>query len=141
MRGAGGGMAGGRGAAGGRGVGAPSMTPEGMRATTQLALHRPGRLVLAFTDSTFAYRPEGAEPLLLPIEGDEIDLSSGESSWSARLKWDDRQPVLERSVEGGGEVIDRFDSLTPDRLLVTRSFTQGREEVEVRLLFDREGGG
>lgn len=117
------------------------MTPDGMRLTNDLGRHRPQELRIELNDSVFAYDAQGATPLALPTSGSEVEMEGDATPWEASMKWDDRKPVLERIVEGGGEVVDVFESLTPDRMVLTRWYSAGPNgEIEFRMVFDRADG-
>jgi len=48
-------------------------------------------------------------------------------------------PRLERSVDQGGKVIDTYEVVTADRLVVTRSLEGGPQGgVEIHFAYDRE---
>jgi hypothetical protein len=112
-----------------------------MRATMELASVRPERIELHLTDSLFVLTERRSAQIQLPMNGDEIELSRGEWPLKAKVRWDDRKPRVERSVDEGGKVVDLYELLAPDRLLVSRAVDAGlRGDVELSFVYDREGG-
>lgn len=126
------------------GGGGPSGPPNmaAMRATLELASHRATRLQLELTDSVFAVAERRGRETRVPMNGDEVDLDATEPTVRAKVSWDDRRPRLERRVDGGGRVVDRYETLGPDRLLIIREFDGGPSGAAViRLVYEREGPG
>lgn len=103
-----------------------------------LARARPRRIQLELTDSTFAATYARGRRTQVPMNGDEIDLDLATWPTKVKVQWDDRIPRLRWSLDDGGVVIDRYEIVANDRLLVTRVFNAGRGgDVEVRFVYDR----
>lgn len=103
-----------------------------------LARARPRRIQLELTDSTFAATYARGRRTQVPMNGDEIELDLATWPTKVKVQWDDRIPRLRWSLDDGGVVIDRYEIVANDRLLVTRVFNAGRGgDVEVRFVYDR----
>jgi hypothetical protein len=115
------------------------MDPAALQATMELAFSRPTRIELELTDSSFVVAHTPGVRIALPMQGDEVEVELGRWPSTATVNWDDRKPRVERSVEDGGRVVDRYELLTPGRLLVTRTLEGGPGgESEFRFVYDRE---
>lgn len=122
---------------GGRGRMGPNM--EAMRATMELAGSRPRRLQLELSDSTFVVIETPGRRVEVPMNGDEVELASAAWPTRGKVQWDDRKPRLERTVSDGGKVLDHYELLAPDRLMITRELDiPTRGKVQVRFVYDRE---
>jgi hypothetical protein len=77
---------------------------------------------LELTPEVFSLRLDDEEPMLVPMHGDEVEIEREGRAVEATVRWEDRRPRLERSIENGGKVIDRFERLASGRLLVDRRF-------------------
>jgi hypothetical protein len=126
------------GAGGGRGPAGPSINMAAMEATMNLALSRPMRIELELTDSLFVVSHTPGTTVGLPMKGDEVEVDLAGWPTKATVKWDDRRPRVERVVDEGGRVVDRYELVAPDRLLVTRELEGGAGgEMELRFVYDR----
>lgn len=123
--GRGGGIGGGGGMGGGGRGGMGGFDPAAMQATMQLMRSRPQRIELQLTDSVFAMTLPGRPALILPMDGDKVDLPGGDLQVTAKVHWKDGMPRLERSVKDGGTVVDEFEVPPNGTLLVTRSLSGG----------------
>jgi len=99
-----------------------SVPGEGIQVTQRLVTERWLEFTLTLDDSTFAFTPAGqGSPLVLPMDGREVGDSEADGSFKASLLWNNREPRIERSVSGGRRIVDEFEFVTEDRLLVTRT--------------------
>lgn len=115
---------------------------EAQRAMMRIALARPTRVTLELDDSTFVVTQSPGGRAAMPMDGEEVELGRTEWPTKVRVKWDDRMPRLERAFEGGGKVVDHFELVSRDRLLLTRRIEGGPGgDIEVRYAFDRTSGG
>jgi hypothetical protein len=129
------------GAFGGRGRGGMVDDPGAIRATLALARMRPERLRIELDDSTFATSDARGRRTAVPTDGEEVELVGEPAPVRAKVRWDDRVPTLEREVEGGGRIADRFELVEPDRLVVTRRVQPRRgRSIELRSVYVRASG-
>ena len=139
-----GGMGGrGGGGRGGRG-GFGAVDEESMEAARHLmtaALQRPTRITLELSDSLFTLAQSPGGRAVVPMGGDEVELSRTAWPTKAKVEWDDLQPRLQRSFDKGGKIVDRFEVVDRNRLILTRTFEAPREgDVELHFAYDREEG-
>ena len=112
-----------------------------MRATMNLARRRPERITLELSDSLFVVIQSPGGRAAVPMNGDEIELNRSEWPTKVKVQWDGREPSFERALEDGGKIVDRFELVSRDRLIVTREFEVGpMGKTTVRFAYDREGG-
>lgn len=140
-----GGFGGGRGGrfGGGRegGFGGGGMTDQQrqrMRQTVQLALHAPGTLSIAETDSAVSFTADDAPALLVPGDGRKLrqKVDSG-GDVEVRGRWQGNDFVLERRVAGGGRVSEDYQR-SPDgkHLFVIVGVDLGRRSLAFRRVYD-----
>ena len=112
-----------------------------MQATISAAQRRPERLTLELNDSLFVMTQSPGGRTVAPMNGEEVDI--GRSNWPTKVKlqWDARTPRIERSFDEGGKVIDHFELVSRDRLIITREFEAGRGKTELHFAYDRKDGG
>ncbi len=123
---------------GGRG-GFGGQDPQAMRTMMTLARTRPQRIELELTDSLFVIAETPGRRLELPMKGDEVQWDLAGWPVEAKVEWDDRKPSVKRKPKDGGDVVDHYELVTPDRLLVTREFkTPMGGKVEARFVYDRQ---
>lgn len=135
-----GGAGGSGGPGGGRGFGGPAINPAALEATMELAFSRPSRIYLDLSDSLFVVTQTPGVRLALPMGGDESEVELASWPTTAKVAWDDRRPRVERSVENGGRIIDRYELVTPRRLVITRTLDGAPGgDLELRFAYDREG--
>jgi hypothetical protein len=148
--GGGGGMGGGfgRGGFGGggggyRGGGVSEMSDEQrarMRQTMDLAFNAPGSLVLTSADSSLTLAADG-ETLVVPSNSHKVELrpkDDGEGTVDIKGRWLGNDFVVERSVSGGGKVIeDYLRSTEGKQLFVIVTFDGGRgRSITFRRIYD-----
>ena len=122
---------------GGGGRGGAIDDRSAIQATLALARMRPERFRLELDDSTFVASDARGRRTVVPSDGTRVQLSDGPAPVEARLRWDDRVPTLEREVDGGGRITDRFE-LTGERLVVIRRVQPRRgRSIEVRTVYLR----
>jgi hypothetical protein len=77
---------------------------------------------LELTPELFALQLDDEEPMLVPMHGDAVEIEREGRVVGTTLRWEERRPRLEREIENGGKVIDRFERLASGRLMVSRRF-------------------
>lgn len=107
---------------------------EAARAMASAARHRPERMLLALDDSILSVTPSGADRIVVPMDGEEVELPGARWPTSAKVEWDRLEPRLERTVEDAGRIVDRFQVFDRTRLVVTRTL-ETRHGTEKRLVF------
>jgi hypothetical protein len=126
---------------GGRIGGVAGIDPQAMREMMSLLRQRPERIEMTLTDTLFTITLLPGAPMALPMSGDEVELEMGGVVAKVRVVWDALQPRLERSIEGGGTIVDRLEVAGEGRLLLTRSVELLRRDVELRFAYDRAEEG
>jgi len=138
-----GGMQGGRGGmSGGRGGGMPQgsrVDPEKMRRTMELAMDPKRKLTIAQSDTSVSLLTEW-QHLALRFGGDGIEEEHDWGKIKTSAGWVGYGLVVEREVDGGGKVLERY-VLSPDSnqlFVVTRveMGRTGREPIEFRRVYD-----
>jgi hypothetical protein len=142
-----GGMSGGRptgvmGGMGGRG-GMPQgsrIDPEKMRLTMQLALDARRKFTIVQTDTSVSFLTEWRQSPALRFGGDEIEEEQNLGNIKTSAGWVGYGLVVERKVDGGGTVLERY-VLSPDsdQLFVVTQVEMGqtgREPLEFRRVYD-----
>lgn len=154
MRGGGGGGGGrggfGRGGRGGFGGGGGGYRGGGgemsdaqrarMRQTMDLAFNAPASLVIAVADSALTLVTDG-DTLVVPSNGRKVHRNAtqdGDGAVDFKGRWQGNDFVLERSVSGGGKVIeDYLRSAEGKQLFVIVSFDGGRgRSITFRRIYD-----
>lgn len=135
-----GGMGGGR---GGMRGGAPQgnrIDPEKMRQTMQMAMDPIRRFTISQDDSTVSFITDWQEPLLVRFDGTKLEREYDWGKLSIKAGWYGRGLVVERAVDDGGTVLDRYVlSTTTDQLFVVTRVEVGRmagEPIEFRKVYD-----
>ena len=132
-----GGRGSGRGGPGG-GIDRPSF--EAIRHLISAARQRPTLVTLALDDSLFTLVQSPGGRVVVPMDGDEVEVARREWPTRARVEWDDLQPRLERSFEDGGSIIDHFEVVGGTWLLLTRSIDVSRgRPLQMTFAYDRRG--
>lgn len=117
--------------------------PESVQAMQRLmeeARQRPERITLALDDSLFSTDLHSGAHVILPIDGERVQLSGPPSPVTARLGWDGLQPRLERIIEKGGTIVDLFEVVDRTKLIVIRRVEVERgRDLRFEFIYRREG--
>jgi hypothetical protein len=140
-----GGRRGGAGGRGGRGSGAPAAggqpNAEAMRAL--MSTLRPAqRMILELTDSAVSLRTGRGEPLVLTLDGTEVEIAlPGDRTLKAKAEWKDDRLVVRRDISGVGTVTESY-ALIPDtgQLEVEVSSRIRGRGISMRRVYDPESG-
>lgn len=110
-----------------------------MRQTIQLAFEPPRALSISQTDATVTFIVEGADTLPLRTDGHRFRQKfEGAGDIEDRAQWKGNDLVVERSVSGGGNVVEDY-LLSKDgkHLYVVVSFTGRRgRPIQYRRIYD-----
>jgi hypothetical protein len=131
-----GGFGGGR--AGGRG-GMSDDTRARMRQTMHLAFDAPHALTISETDSTVELAADSVDVLLLHSNGHKVKQKvEGGGDINTKARWHGNDLVVERSVSGGGKVVeDYLRSQDSKQLYVIVDFTGVRgRSIQFRRVYD-----
>jgi len=105
----------------------------------RMARTRPAKMELALTPELFSLRLDEEEPMLVPMQGDEVEIEREGRVVGTALRWEEGRPRLERSIENEGKVVDRFEALASGRLMVSRRFEGSLlGPQELRFVYTRE---
>ena len=118
------------------------LDPEAIEARRHLlteARRRPSRMTLALDDSLFTVVPAMGRRLAVPMDGENVDLPPGEGPTSGRVEWEELEPRLQRIFGRGGTIIDHFELVDRERLVVTRTVQiGGADDIRMRFVYDRK---
>jgi hypothetical protein len=93
---------------------------------------------LNLTPQLFSLQLDDEEPMQVPMSGDEVGIEREGRTVGTVLRWEERKPRLERSVEYGGKIVDRFEVMPSGRLMVSRRFEGSTlDQQELRFVYDR----
>jgi hypothetical protein len=112
---------------------------ERMRQTLRLALDPPHALSIDQTDSTVTLVADSADTLTLATSGPKFKQKvEGGGDIEDRARWQGNDLVVDRSVSGGGKVVeDYLRSQDGKQLYVIVSFTGMRgRSIEFRRVYD-----
>jgi len=114
--------------------------PEKMRRTMELAMDPRRNFTIVQSDSSVSFATEWQQPLALRFGGDEIEEEFDWGKIKISAGWVGYGLVVERDVDGGGKVLERY-VLSPDSnqlFVVTRveMGQSGREPLEFRRVYD-----
>jgi hypothetical protein len=110
-----------------------------MRQTIQLAFDPPRALNISQTDATVTFVVDGADTLTLRTDGHKFKQKiEGAGDIEARAQWQGNDLVVDRSVSGGGQVVeDYLRSRDGKQLFVVVSFTGKRgRPIQFRRVYD-----
>jgi hypothetical protein len=124
---------------GGWGGGMNDLSRERMRQTLRLALVPPHALSIDQTDSTVTLVVDSADPLTLATDGHKVRQKvEGGGDIEDRARWQGDNLVVDRSVSGGGKIVeDYLRSQDGKQLYVIVRFTGMRgRSIEFRRVYD-----
>jgi hypothetical protein len=112
---------------------------ERMRQTLRLALVPPHALSIDQTDSTVTLVADSGDALTLAIDGHKVKQKvEGGGDIEDRARWQGNNLVVDRSVSGGGKIVeDYLRSQDGKQLYVIERFTGMRgRSIEFRRVYD-----
>jgi hypothetical protein len=110
-----------------------------MRQTMHLAFDAPQTLTISETDSTVMLAPDSLNGLLLHSNGHKLKQKvEGGGDIETKARWHESALVVERSVSGGGKVVEEYRrSQDGKQLYVIVDFTGMRgRSIEFRRVYD-----
>ena len=109
----------------------------------QLAIDPKRRFSISQADSSIRFATAWQGPIEFRFDGSEFKQEFDWGALKTKAGWIGRGLVVEREIDGGGKVIERYTlSTTTDQLFVVTRLEMGgraREPIEFRRVYDRAG--